>query len=688
MKANNAVLKFIDAAIVALSFLFFATLTNSIFLNEVGYFGALFFLLLRFAVTKENPFRKTDLEIYFAGFILIGVVSNAFSVYPQQAFQNFLKRLLLIPTLYFVYSVSSNNNKGISYLKVFAIFSLLTSLIYLWKSYFFYLDGMYQLRASGPSIFHNQITTSELFSFSAILFLAFVLDKNLSKKERSFALVGFLITLFSLIATMKRTGWVGFAAGVLVLLVLRKKYFVILFFAIALLVFAFFERSVSQVVFVKQGQNKLEVAQTIDTQGQVSDLYSVQDTLFVADYDNGLLQITKGKVKSFRKFGKPIIGFEKWRENIFVAELVDTKFLLLQRNDDSLIVKNSFYSPGFTKDFKAVKNYFYILDIDSGLTVLKNPEDVSEQVRFPNIAGFKRILKFRNFVGFFLKEKGVQVFSIKNGLPDKKVIDLAEETKPAFAFALGDTLLLQYNHKFAFVDLQNSNHPIQLKSEGKNSPYFFGAVRTQKKIYLFAYGGDVYSMPSKISEPLKIKHEFRLSFTPLTFVKVGNSLAVVNLKRNRLLSIFDVYMHSNATRLALWKAGVRIFLHNPIIGVGDVDLAKLYQQYKDKSNKEVLGHLHNNYFQFLAIYGILGFIVLILLFAKIFTSLWEMVKTSDEKSITHSFAAGALGVFTAFLTEGMFEWNFGDQEIITFVWFVMGMAFAFYYSQKSNVNKA
>jgi len=52
-----------------------------------------------------------------------------------------------------------------------------------------------------------------------------------------------------------------------------------------------------------------------------------------------------------------------------------------------------------------------------------------------------------------------------------------------------------------------------------------------------------------------------------------------------------------------------------------------------------------------------------------------------------SYSLGAAAAFIGFLFSGLAEWNFGDQEIITMVWFTLGLNIAFYKSYlKENKN--
>jgi hypothetical protein len=42
-----------------------------------------------------------------------------------------------------------------------------------------------------------------------------------------------------------------------------------------------------------------------------------------------------------------------------------------------------------------------------------------------------------------------------------------------------------------------------------------------------------------------------------------------------------------------------------------------------------------------------------------------------------SYSLGANGVFLAFLVAGLSEWNFGNHQVITMVWFTLAISIAF-----------
>jgi hypothetical protein len=89
-----------DKIIFSFLVLFIASLTNSIFVNQIGYYAALILLLYQFVVYKKNPFEKNGFELILILFVVAEIISAVFSQNPHQAFTNVLKRVLLIPVLY------------------------------------------------------------------------------------------------------------------------------------------------------------------------------------------------------------------------------------------------------------------------------------------------------------------------------------------------------------------------------------------------------------------------------------------------------------------------------------------------------------------------------------------------------------------------------------------------------------
>ena len=143
--------------------------------------------------------------------------------------------------------------------------------------------------------------------------------------------------------------------------------------------------------------------------------------------------------------------------------------------------------------------------------------------------------------------------------------------------------------------------------------------------------------------------------------------------QSRIGSIVDLTHPENVSRLMMWKAGIEIFKDHPLVGVGDIDTGLLLDHYADPALLRVWGHLHNTPLQILVNYGALGFVVIMGMFAGMFTAEWKIYTHFREQWFKGSFALGAMAVLIAFFVNGLTEWSFGDQEVITLVWTTLGL---------------
>lgn len=151
----------------------------------------------------------------------------------------------------------------------------------------------------------------------------------------------------------------------------------------------------------------------------------------------------------------------------------------------------------------------------------------------------------------------------------------------------------------------------------------------------------------------------------------------------RLHSIADPANGWNRERVIMWRAGLRMFLDHPFTGVGLQDLKPLYLVYRSSASTEVVGHLHNVPVQIAATMGVVGLAA----FAWLYGSLVRAASAAlapgrgfATRLRAEGLAAGVrLGVTAAlagFLVAGLFEWNFGDEELLYQLYTLVGIAWA------------
>ncbi len=87
----------------------------------------------------------------------------------------------------------------------------------------------------------------------------------------------------------------------------------------------------------------------------------------------------------------------------------------------------------------------------------------------------------------------------------------------------------------------------------------------------------------------------------------------------------------------------------------------LYAEYRgpDAINK-VNPHLHNNFLQIAAERGLPALAIWIWFIVALIRDLWRRFKSGEERFL----AAAGLASVAALLTGGLFEYNFGDSEVL------------------------
>lgn len=144
----------------------------------------------------------------------------------------------------------------------------------------------------------------------------------------------------------------------------------------------------------------------------------------------------------------------------------------------------------------------------------------------------------------------------------------------------------------------------------------------------------------------------------------------------RAKSIIDFTNSTNIGRLNMWTTGLRMWNDKPLLGFGDIDLYKTYLTYRTPTGDEPAGHLHNIYVHLLVTLGAVGLAVVLFMFIRILMEEYSTFSAFKKDPLIRSIALGSIAVFSGFMVNGIFEWNFGDHEIMVFVWFSVGLCLA------------
>jgi O-antigen ligase len=145
--------------------------------------------------------------------------------------------------------------------------------------------------------------------------------------------------------------------------------------------------------------------------------------------------------------------------------------------------------------------------------------------------------------------------------------------------------------------------------------------------------------------------------------------------QGRILAIFDPSHPYNVTRVNMWHVGWKAFLDRPFLGIGDIGTETIWNQYSDPGWK-VEGHLHNNIVHWAVTIGIVGLAAILAVFVRAWIAVWRIERQWRDDWFAGSMALGGLAVMAGFHVNGLFEWNFGDTEIIMLIWATLGLVFA------------
>jgi putative inorganic carbon (HCO3(-)) transporter len=158
--------------------------------------------------------------------------------------------------------------------------------------------------------------------------------------------------------------------------------------------------------------------------------------------------------------------------------------------------------------------------------------------------------------------------------------------------------------------------------------------------------------------------------------------------KNRLQSGFNLSDPNTRNRIELFRTSMRLIQDHPWFGVGPKNVK--YEALKYRSNNVypdwMYQHMHNNFFQIAAETGIPGLLIW----------LWLMIRFAWDGLRCYRYANGpsfqagegprrealmassaALAACVALMTAGMFEYNFGDSEVMMLFLFIVSAPYAF-----------
>ena len=145
----------------------------------------------------------------------------------------------------------------------------------------------------------------------------------------------------------------------------------------------------------------------------------------------------------------------------------------------------------------------------------------------------------------------------------------------------------------------------------------------------------------------------------------------------RLRTIGDTSDKTARERLSMLLGGFRMIRDHPIIGIGPGQVKELYAAYAPPEALRLhTSHLHNTPLQIAVERGVAGLALWLWIFVAFFVrALGVLRRVPGEAVADRALVVGALAAVAAFLVSGLFEYNFGDTEVLLVALSAMALPF-------------
>ena len=130
-------------------------------------------------------------------------------------------------------------------------------------------------------------------------------------------------------------------------------------------------------------------------------------------------------------------------------------------------------------------------------------------------------------------------------------------------------------------------------------------------------------------------------------------------------------------RLYMWQSGLAIVRDHWLTGVGPGQVKAVYPRYaRPEAVRKTTSHVHNTPLQIAAERGVLGLVAWLWLWLAFFVRGGRLLeRLGPAQAPERRLVAGSLAAVVGFLVAGLFEYNFGDSEVVMVAYAVMALPF-------------
>jgi putative inorganic carbon (HCO3(-)) transporter len=141
--------------------------------------------------------------------------------------------------------------------------------------------------------------------------------------------------------------------------------------------------------------------------------------------------------------------------------------------------------------------------------------------------------------------------------------------------------------------------------------------------------------------------------------------------------MFDPSDPTARERLVMLDVGARLIREHPVLGIGPAQVKRVYPTYAPpEALRRHTGHLHNTPLQIAVERGLVGLALWLWIFVAFFIRAGRVLRRVPATATAdRALVVGALAAVAAFLVSGLFEYNFGDTEVLLVALAVMALPF-------------
>jgi putative inorganic carbon (hco3(-)) transporter len=148
--------------------------------------------------------------------------------------------------------------------------------------------------------------------------------------------------------------------------------------------------------------------------------------------------------------------------------------------------------------------------------------------------------------------------------------------------------------------------------------------------------------------------------------------------RARVETIGDPNNDTTRDRMAMMVVGLELVAAHPIAGIGPEGVKRVYPKLVPAEGmRHSTSHLHNTPLQIAAERGLVGLAAWLWIFVAFFhRALAIRRRLPAEPTDDRALVLGSLAALVTFLVAGLFEYNFGDTEVLQVATALMALPFA------------